>query len=322
MDWYLDTCDERAVRALRAEFGGYLRRHAAPDGDVDAAELAFTEILSNAVEHAGGPIWVEVDWSSETPVVAVHDLGPGFELANPGLPEDLLSEGGRGVFLASAFSKELRVAAKWGGGTVVTIRLDLRRPAEQGFDPPRRLVSLPAPDEASADGTFAKEPFLRALVVQMAETLELQQGPVAAQRAVSQVGADVGGAMEEAYRRARGIAGRLAPEQIGELYVALKGAIDGGFRVVEATTERIVLLNTACPFGEAVRKAPSLCRMTSGVFGGIAARNAGRAAVHLEERIAIGDPQCRVVVWLGDAADEAAAFAHRYESASPADGPS
>jgi hypothetical protein len=39
--------------------------------------------------------------------------------------------------------------------------------------------------------------------------------------------------------------------------------------------------------------------MTSSVFGGIAARNAGGASVVLEERIAMGDPECRVVVWLG-----------------------
>jgi anti-sigma regulatory factor (Ser/Thr protein kinase) len=53
------------------------------------------------------------------------------------------------------------------------------------------------------------------------------------------------------------------------------------------------------PFGDVVRQAPGLCRMTSSVFGGIAARNTGGAAVVLEERIAVGDPECRVIVWLG-----------------------
>ena len=83
--------------------------------------------------------------------------------------------------------------------------------------------------------------------------------------------------------------------------------------VVEATPERIVLENRRCPFGEAVRHAPALCRMTSSVFGGLAARNhPGGATVLLEERIAVGDPGCRVVVYLGPAPAEVAPYAHRY----------
>jgi predicted ArsR family transcriptional regulator len=97
--------------------------------------------------------------------------------------------------------------------------------------------------------------------------------------------------------------------------VRLKHAIDGGFSVVEATPERVVLENTRCPFGDAVLRSPALCRMTSSVFGGIAARNAGSdVAVLLEERIAVGDPGCRVVVSLTPPPQEAAAFAHHYRA--------
>jgi len=84
---------------------------------------------------------------------------------------------------------------------------------------------------------------------------------------------------------------------MADCYVRLKHAIDGGFYVIEATEHRIVLGNTRCPFGDVVQRAPSLCRMTSSVFGGIAARNSDHGvAVLLEERIAVGDPGCRVVV--------------------------
>ena len=101
----------------------------------------------------------------------------------------------------------------------------------------------------------------------------------------------------------------MTPEQLGRCFVRLKHAIDGGFSVVEATPERIVLENTRCPFGDSVLRAPALCRMTSSVFGGIAARNTeGEVAVLLEERIAVGDPGCRVVVSLAPPAEEAAAF--------------
>jgi predicted ArsR family transcriptional regulator len=83
--------------------------------------------------------------------------------------------------------------------------------------------------------------------------------------------------------------------------------------VIEADEDKVVLGNTRCPFGEAVRRAPSLCRMTSSVLGGIAARNSDEpVAVLLEERIAVGDPGCRVVVYLRDPGDEASTMVHRY----------
>lgn len=65
--------------------------------------------------------------------------------------------------------------------------------------------------------------------------------------------------------------------------------------------------------GNAVRQAPSLCRMTSSVLGGIAARNSdGPVTVLLEERIAVGDPGCRVVVQLQDEDPGGTSFGHRY----------
>lgn len=141
-------------------------------------------------------------------------------------------------------------------------------------------------------------------------------GPDAAEAAVAQVGIDVGGQMEQEFRLAREIVDRLEPEQLAECFVRLKHAIDGEFSVVELTPERIVLVNRRCPFGMVVRNSPALCRMTSSVFGGIAARNSDPlnpgASVVLEERIAVGDPGCRVVVYLGPPPDGARRFAHRY----------
>jgi predicted ArsR family transcriptional regulator len=94
----------------------------------------------------------------------------------------------------------------------------------------------------------------------------------------------------------------------------LKQAIGGGFSVEEVSDDRIVLVNDRCPFGDAVRRAPALCRMTSSVFGGIAASNAEHGAVVvLEERIAIGDPGCRVHVLL-DPTLEQSALGHYYRS--------
>lgn len=317
MDWYLDTRDAEAVQSLRSELRDYLRRHGEEGSDFDAADLAFGEVVSNVAKHAGAAAWVNLDWGRESPVLTVHDLGPGFE-GRADLPDDPLSEGGRGLFLVAHMTEELSLASKRAGGSRVSVRLPVRRPRERSFDPPRGGTSgLPTEAESSPEGAFGRESFLRALVVELAQEVERTAGPDAAEAAVAQVGASVGGRMEDEYRRARGIVESLTPERMSDLYVRLKHAIEGDFYVIEADEERIVLGNRRCPFGDVVTRAPALCRMTSSVFGGIAARNTGGSTVQLEERIAVGDPECRVIVWLGPDAREKTAYGHTYAGGDP-----
>jgi anti-sigma regulatory factor (Ser/Thr protein kinase)/predicted ArsR family transcriptional regulator len=314
MDWYFDASDGGAMAALRHEFRDYLARHADEGSDVGGAELAFSELITNAVRHAPGPAWVHLDWSARQPVVEVHDLGPGFEL-DTRLPEDPLAEGGRGLFITNELTEEFAVAAKAAGGSKVTAKLPVTRPLERSHDPSPSLTgSLPASEDVDQEGSFGRESFLRALVVEMARSVEGEEGPEAAEALVAQVGANIGGRMEEEYRRARKLVGALRPDQVADLYVRLKAAINGDFYVIEANEDRIVLGNRACPFGEAVKRAPGLCRMTSSVFGGIAARNFGEASVMLEERIAVGDPECRVVVSLSPRRSEGVDPGHSYTS--------
>ena len=146
----------------------------------------------------------------------MHDLGPGFELFAV-LPEDPLAGGGRGLFVVSHVADQLAAVAKRAGGSKVSAVTPVQRPIEQSNDPPRRQRdALPAADEAGSDGTFGREPFLRALVVELARAVESQAGPEAAEAAVAQVGASVGGRMEEEYRNAKGIVDSLEPGQIAD----------------------------------------------------------------------------------------------------------
>ncbi len=317
MDWYLPAGDATTASALRRAITSYLSRHAAPGSDLENAGLAVSELMTNALLHTGSSAWVSLEWGGEQPVLSVYDLGPEFAFDGDSLPADPLSPGGRGLFIASHVASDLEVAHRRGGGNVVSARLPVRRPRVASHDPPASTFgALPDPAEAGPHG-FGKESFLRALVVQLAQAVELQHGPQAAEAAVAQVGTDVGGRMEAEYRKAQGIVGRLDSEQMANAYVRLKHAIDGGFYVIEATDEKIVLGNTACPFGPNVRRSPALCRMTSSVFGGIAARNAGGATVVLEERIAVGDPGCRVTVFLGSASEQLRARGHTYAPPQP-----
>jgi anti-sigma regulatory factor (Ser/Thr protein kinase) len=347
MDWYLNGEDRRALPALRREVVAYLRRHGEPGSEVDDAALVVEEIVGNAIRHAGGPIWVSLAWREVAPTLTVRDLGPGFDPARlaraateplgvldagtedlavdrPDLEDprslvaepEALAEGGRGLFLVTHLATALEAHARGGGGMAVTVELPVKKPQAVSHDPPRHTaMALPALSEAAPGGGFGKESFLRALVVQLAQTLELHHGPDAADAAVAQVGTDVGGQMELEFRAAEAVTARMTPEQLARCYVRLKHAIDGGFYVIEVSEERIVLGNRRCPFGDVVRLAPSLCRMTSSVFGGIAARNTDEgAAVLLEERIAIGDPGCRVVVYLGEPPPSERPLTHSYAS--------
>ena len=90
-------------------------------------------------------------------------------------------------------------------------------------------------DEARPEGGFGKESFLRAIVVQLSQAIETNHGPAAAEAAIAQVGTDVGWQIEEEFRLAEEVVGRMTPEQLGRCFVRLKHAIDGGFSVVEAS---------------------------------------------------------------------------------------
>jgi anti-sigma regulatory factor (Ser/Thr protein kinase)/predicted ArsR family transcriptional regulator len=306
VDWCLPRPDPAATSALRREIARYLHRHAAPGEDVEAAEVAISEILTNSVLHAPGPVWVMLDWRGERPLVEVHDLGPGFTLDTGLPPAD--SIGGRGLYIVDHLAADLRVASKRAGGTRVSMTLEVRRlPEGARRRRPPRPAALPTPEEAGVDGTFGRESFLRALVVNLASSIEAEHGPAAAGALIEEVGTDVGGRMEDEYRRARGIVGRLSPEQMGELFVRLKAAIGGDFHVISIDDEQILLGNTRCPFGDAVRRAPGLCHMTASVFGGIAARNGTDGEVRIHERISAGDPGCLVSVRLTPAAEEGSA---------------
>ncbi|HET9654655.1 MAG TPA: ATP-binding protein [Kineosporiaceae bacterium] len=317
MDWYVEPRNTTAVPLLRKQIMAYLRRHAAPGRDPGDAELVISELLANALEHTDGPAWVSVRWDEAHPILTVADLGPGFApgtIRRP-LPVDgLPADRGRGLFLVTHFAQDFEVVARSGGGNTVRATLDVVRVPARPPSPPRQADDpLPLPSEPSR-GAGGREGFLRALVVHLMQAVELQYGPEAAGAAINQVGTDVGQRLEAQYRAARVLAGRLTPQQLGECLARLKREIGGEFDVVEADEHRVVLASTRCPFGPGVRRTPGLCRMTAGVFGGIATRNVdgGEVRVQLEERIAVGDPACRIVVWLQPVASEVPAGTQRF----------
>jgi predicted ArsR family transcriptional regulator len=150
------------------------------------------------------------------------------------------------------------------------------------------------------------EGFMRTLLRHLTGTLEEIVGLAEASGFISVVGQKMGDEIGGAYCRALGVP-RLSREQVAAVMVDFKRRIQGDFYVIDQDDEKIVLGNRACPFAEKVVGRPSLCMMTSNVFGVLAAESTGYAKIVLEQTIARGDPGCRVVVHLepGPAADAA-----------------
>jgi predicted ArsR family transcriptional regulator len=155
--------------------------------------------------------------------------------------------------------------------------------------------------------------FLRTLIRELSGTLQDVVGVDEASGFVSIVGQRIGDQINASYRNALGVE-KLSKEQVAEVLVDLKRRIQGDFFVLEQTDEKIVLGNRACPFAEKVIGRPSMCMMTSNVFGTIAAENTGYAKVSLEETIAEGAAGCRVVVYLKPQTDAGHAEGREYFS--------
>ena len=113
---------------------------------------------------------------------------------------------------------------------------------------------------------------------------------------VESIGLTAGPCFERICREQLGLDGSIDLDQYADIILRIKNQIGGNFSRASSESGVIRVVNSRCPFGDRVREAPELCRMTSSVFGGIAARNFGYAKVDLRRRIAVGDGQCEVCI--------------------------
>jgi predicted ArsR family transcriptional regulator len=173
------------------------------------------------------------------------------------------------------------------------------------------MTSIPLLPPNQASVTLDRDVFLRSLVRELAGTLEDVVGLNEASGFISVVGQRIGEWIDSEYRQALGTA-QLNQAQVTEVLVDLKRRIQGDFYLIESDEHHIVLGNRACPFADKVLGRPSMCMMTSNVFGTIAAQNLGRSKVVLQQTIASGSPTCRVVIYLKPSAEADAADGREY----------
>ncbi|MGD1717515.1 methanogen output domain 1-containing protein [Dapis sp. BLCC M172] len=147
------------------------------------------------------------------------------------------------------------------------------------------------------DLILERDVFLRTLIRELSGTLQEIVGLEEAAGFISVVGQAMGDQINSSYKSALNVS-NLSREEVAQVLVDLKKRIQGDFYIIEEDDEKIVFGNRVCPFAEKVIDRPSMCMMTSNVFGSITANNLGYAKVELQETIAEGDESCRVVVYL------------------------
>lgn len=114
--WSFDVNDAEVARAVRGEFLTELENAGVSADARASAELVLSELIGNVLRFA--PRWADItlDWSTGKPVLHVLDGGPGFRHA-PRLPEDLLTEHGRGLYIVSRLTSEFQVSRRPNGGS-------------------------------------------------------------------------------------------------------------------------------------------------------------------------------------------------------------
>lgn len=139
--------------------------------------------------------------------------------------------------------------------------------------------------------------FFRSIIRSLSGSLEDTVGLEEASGYIALVGNEIGEWISEEYRASAGKA-HFTPHEVARILVDLKRRIGGEFSIVSVDEDRIVFRNSRCPFGDLVKDRPSLCQMTTNVFGRIAADNAGYARIELPKTIAQGHGCCEAIVHL------------------------
>ena len=142
-----------------------------------------------------------------------------------------------------------------------------------------------------------RDQFLRTMIRELAGTLQDVIGIEEASGFLNIVGYRTGQHVNQLYQNGLQLS-NLSREQVTAVLVDWKRRIQGDFYVIEETDEKIVLGNRKCPFAEQVEGREAMCVMTSNIFGAIAADNLGYARVELQDTIARGAQECKIVIYL------------------------
>ncbi|HEY0798619.1 MAG TPA: ATP-binding protein [Candidatus Baltobacteraceae bacterium] len=94
---------------MRRDFQDYVTSRAATGSDVDGAVLILSELFTNVVQHAPGPLHAWLEWIDGKGVLHVRDWGQSFE----GTRSDSIAtsqESGRGLHIVASLATRVEKA--------------------------------------------------------------------------------------------------------------------------------------------------------------------------------------------------------------------
>jgi serine/threonine-protein kinase RsbW len=295
MDWLIDRSIPESGPRVLADLRDHLLRHAAQDANVDGAvESVRGSIADLPLPADGSLLRLHLDWRAERPMVVLGTV--------PDLGVSPVPAGNTGAVPAAERGR-LDVATT---SVAARIPLEVDRQVQETFDdgpPPMPSVDT----DPRRDGAASVAIALAAAATSHPTSTPEQMASLAGTVLADAVTAD-----------APPRDGRSAAQMVVDAHHALGGEA----RVLAADDSVVEVAVSRCPFGAGVASAPSLCHVTTGLAGRLAARVHGSATVLLDESIGTGDPECHLQVWLQEPEEQVRGERHRWPpTAANSNGP-
>ena len=123
------------IELVLAALGNVCRDRGVSDEVEHWIGMAVREAVANAIKHGNKldpakKVYVSLEEDGDRLTIVVGDEGEGFELekvADPRAPENTLKTSGRGIFYIRSFMDDLSFARGENGGTILTMRKDLKK---------------------------------------------------------------------------------------------------------------------------------------------------------------------------------------------------
>jgi len=265
MDWLIDRQSSRSAEQSMSLLDAHLRRHAGSDLGVDAAVASVRAVVESLDADGSDLLRLHLAWHTDRPVVVLSPVKDAGDIPT-------------GPTVPAKDRPRLDAAA---GEPVVRLELEVEpavlEPFAEGPPPMTPIGSHP-----QRDGVATVAVALSRAAADHPSAKPAQQASLAGAALADQVAAD------SPPTDAAGVARMLT-----ETHRALGSDLE----VLAVTDEVVEVAVGRCPFGSGVSDA--LCHVTTGLAGRLGARVNGGATVVAPERIAAGDDECHLQVWLG-----------------------
>lgn len=117
--WNINAREESSTRRLKRALLWQLGAVASPDSDLSLVELIFGELVGNVARHTPGDAEVTLVYDDGTAVLHITDSGAPFQPLTDA--PDVFAEGGRGLFLVRAVSRDMKVERTQNGNRVSVV---------------------------------------------------------------------------------------------------------------------------------------------------------------------------------------------------------